>query len=173
MMNENPFPARPDHFVDPADAERADAERPRESRCRRRQYDLDRITFQYVQDYRAGRPANLRTYIQRYPEFARELRNFALYFHSIGDTLPEPDPVPVSELSEAARAALARIHAEAHTGEQSLRAEDAEQATSTWEAPRDGMRSTSAALHTTAPADDGADEAFRATPSQLDRPEEA
>lgn len=168
MMNENQFPARPDLFADPADAERQ-----RDRRCRRRQYDLDRITFQYVQDYRAGRPANLRTYVQRYPEFAQELRDFALYFHSLGDTLPEPDLVPVSELSEAARAALARIHAGAHTGEQSQRAEDAKQATSTWEAPQGGMRSISAALHTTAPADDGADEALRATPSQLDRPEEA
>lgn len=70
---------------------------------------LDHITAEYVEAYRAGRPPNLRTFIRRYPQFARELLDFVLYFHCVAADLPEPDRVPAAHLSPGAQAALARI----------------------------------------------------------------
>ena len=76
---------------------------------RQRQYEIDRITDEYVQAYRAGRSPEVADYTQRYPEYAREIRLFVVQFHLIGEHLPEPDPLPVAPLSSAALDFLARI----------------------------------------------------------------
>lgn len=76
---------------------------------RRRQYTLDRITAQYADEYHAGRGPRLEDYVRRYPEYADELADFVLYFHSVSLNLPEPDLTPAAALSPAAEAALARI----------------------------------------------------------------
>jgi hypothetical protein len=81
-----------------------------EARARRqRQYEIDRITARYEEDYRTGKSPRLEDYLQRYPDFARELKEFALYFHSIAVDLPEPDAIPAAELSPAAEHVLAQI----------------------------------------------------------------
>ncbi len=80
-----------------------------------RQYDIDRITAQYEEEYRAGNAPQLSEYLRQYPDMADELMEFAVYFHTIAAELPEPDedlPIP---LSPASNLALARIRAQPHT----------------------------------------------------------
>jgi len=86
-----------------------DHEQQERQRRRERQYAIDRITARYAAEYRAGQSPRLDEYLQRYPEFAAELIDFVLYFHSIAVDLPAPDAVPTVELSPAARAAQARL----------------------------------------------------------------
>jgi hypothetical protein len=81
---------------------------------RERQYQLDRITYHYVEEYRAGRTPSIEDYIQQYPEFAAELVEFALYFHTVGSSLPDADASPATELSRAAQRVLAHLR-EQHT----------------------------------------------------------
>lgn len=76
---------------------------------RQRQYEIDRITARYEEEYRAGNSPRLQDYLQRYPDFTRELKEFYLYFHSIAVDLPELDAVPDAELSSAGEQALAQI----------------------------------------------------------------
>jgi hypothetical protein len=78
---------------------------------RERQRELERIKARYQDEYYAGRSPRIEDYVRRYPRFARELREFAFYFHTIAADLPEPQPRP-AELSPAAQAALARIRQE-------------------------------------------------------------
>lgn len=75
-----------------------------------RQYQIDQITARYEDEYHAGKSPRIADYVQRYPQFARELTEFALFFHTIGADQPEPEPAPARQLSPAAQAALARIH---------------------------------------------------------------
>lgn len=79
---------------------------------RQRQYQIDRITAQYVEEHRAGLSPRVKDYTQRYPEYAREIRLFVADYLLTGERLPEPDPVPVASLSPAALAALAQIERE-------------------------------------------------------------
>lgn len=79
---------------------------------RQRQYEIDRITAEYVEERRAGRSPRVEDYARRYPEFAREIRLFVADYLLIGERLPEPDPVPTAPLSSAALAALAQIELE-------------------------------------------------------------
>jgi helix-turn-helix protein len=74
-----------------------------------RQYEIDRITAQYADDYRNGRAPRMEEYVQRYPHYARELLEFAVYFHTVGFDAAEPDEVPAADLSPAAQKALAQI----------------------------------------------------------------
>jgi hypothetical protein len=78
-------------------------------RQQERQYEIDRITAQYADDYRSGRAPRMEEYVQRYPQYTRELLEFAVYFHTVGFDAAEPDEVPTTELSPAAQRALARI----------------------------------------------------------------
>lgn len=89
------------------DQEHDDRERAR----RERQYQIDVITFRYAEEHRAGRAPRVEEYAARYPEYAAELTEFALYFHAIGGDLPAADAAPAAALSPAAAAALARIQA--------------------------------------------------------------
>jgi hypothetical protein len=79
---------------------------------RQRQYEVDRITAEYVEERRAGRSPRVEDYARRYPEFARDIRLFVADYLLIGERLPEPDPVPTAPLSSAALAALAQIELE-------------------------------------------------------------
>ncbi|HLJ82147.1 MAG TPA: hypothetical protein VKT52_11710 [Ktedonobacterales bacterium] len=79
---------------------------------RQRQYEIDRITAQYVEERRAGRSPRVEDYTQRHPEYAREIRLFVADYLLIGERLPEPDLVPTAPLSSAALAALAQIELE-------------------------------------------------------------
>jgi hypothetical protein len=77
-----------------------------------RQYELDHITAQYEDEYRAGKSPKIAEYIQRYPQFAAELMEFAFFFHTIGAEEVEPDPAPPPEFTAAEQKARARIRAE-------------------------------------------------------------
>ncbi len=71
---------------------------------------LERLTAQYTDEYRAGQSPRPDEYIKRFPQYARELAEFFLYFHTITVDLPDPDPFPTSSrLPPAAAAALARF----------------------------------------------------------------
>src|SRR5260370_29023646 len=74
-----------------------------------RQYEIDRITAQYADDYRNGRAPRMEEYVQRNPQYTRELLEFAVYFHTVGFDAAEPDEVPAAELSPVAQKALAQI----------------------------------------------------------------
>ena len=75
---------------------------------RERQYEIDRITAQYADAYRSGRAPRIEEYVQRYPEYTRELLEFAVYFHTVEFDAAEPDEVPAPKLSPAAQNALAQ-----------------------------------------------------------------
>ncbi|HEX9058314.1 MAG TPA: hypothetical protein VF818_12365 [Ktedonobacterales bacterium] len=76
---------------------------------REREYEIDRITAEYAEEWRAGRSPRVEDYIGRYPDYATEISEFAVYFHTIAFDLPEPDAVPAAQLSPAARNVLAQI----------------------------------------------------------------
>ena len=72
------------------------------------QYELDRITAQYADEYRAGRGPRIEEYVRRYPQYAQRLLEFAMYFHSIGvDAEPLEGP-PDAALSPAAQRVMSR-----------------------------------------------------------------
>lgn len=79
-------------------------------RQRERQYEIDRITAQYTDDYRSGHAPRIEDYVQRYPQYATELSEFAIYFHTIGFDAPELDASPAPTLSPAAQRAMSQIH---------------------------------------------------------------
>jgi hypothetical protein len=74
-----------------------------------RQYEIDRITAKYADDLRYGRAPRIEDYVQQYPEYARELLEFAMYYHTVGFDASEPEDVQAANLSPAAQQALARI----------------------------------------------------------------
>lgn len=76
---------------------------------RERDDALDRLTVRYADEYRAGRSPRPDEYIRQHPQYARELADFFVYFHTVAVDLPDPDPVPVAQLTPAALAAQARI----------------------------------------------------------------
>jgi hypothetical protein len=79
-------------------------------RERERQFEIDRITFEYASAFRSGRAPRIEDYVRRYPQFTGELLEFAIYFHTVAldsEPLEEPDELT---LSPAAEKALARIH---------------------------------------------------------------
>lgn len=86
-----------------------DEQRARTRRQRERQYEIDRITFQYAEEYRQGRRPRIEDYVQRYPRYTSELLEFAVYYHTLGfatESIEEPADLT---LSPAAEKALARI----------------------------------------------------------------
>ena len=86
-----------------------DEQRPRTHRQRERQYEINRITFQYAEEYRQGRRPRIEDYIQRYPQYASDLLEYAIYFHTIGFEVPPFEELAEVTLSPAAEKALARI----------------------------------------------------------------
>lgn len=74
-----------------------------------RQYEIDRITAQYADDYRSGRAPRMEEYLQRYPQYASELLEFAVYFHTVGFDVEALDAAPAPTLSAAAQRAILRI----------------------------------------------------------------
>jgi hypothetical protein len=86
-----------------------DEQRERKRRQRERQFEIERITFQYAEEYRQGQRPRIEDYVRRYPQYAGELLEFAVYFHTVGfeDELFE-EPAEL-KLSPAAEKALARI----------------------------------------------------------------
>lgn len=76
---------------------------------RARQYQLDRVTAEYVAAYRAGHAPKIEDYVRRHPEYTRELLAFAVDFHTVSFDLPDPDTTPATELSPAAQRAMAWI----------------------------------------------------------------
>ncbi|HEY7848651.1 MAG TPA: hypothetical protein VIC27_01240 [Ktedonobacterales bacterium] len=77
-------------------------------RQRERQYEIDRLTAQYADEYRAGRVPRIEDYVQRHPDFIAELLEFAVYFHTIGAETEAPGDA-ASQLSTAAQQALTQI----------------------------------------------------------------
>ena len=72
---------------------------------------LDQVTGQYQADQEAGKEPLVRDYIQRYPDLAKEIAEFALFYHTIGAHLPEPDFSQAPPLSAIAQQALERARA--------------------------------------------------------------
>ncbi len=88
-----------------------DEQRERLRRQRERQFEIDRMTFQYATEYRSGRAPHIEDYLRRYPQYASELLDYALYFHTIGfDSEPLEEPAELT-LSPAGEIAMARIRA--------------------------------------------------------------
>ncbi len=74
--------------------------------------EIARIRGEYADAYRAGLAPDPGEYVKRYPQFARELVDYFLYFHTIAVDLPTPDPVPAPQLNPAAQAAMETIRAQ-------------------------------------------------------------
>lgn len=74
-----------------------------------RQYEIDQLTSRYEEEYRAGKSPKIADYIQRHPEFAQELMEFALFFHTFEADDSEPPPTPAAAFSPAVQAARTRI----------------------------------------------------------------
>lgn len=83
---------------------RANARRQRE-----RQYEIDRLTAQYAEEYRAGRAPHVEEYVRQRPEFTTELLEFAVYFHTVGAETEAIGASAESDLSLAAQLALKQI----------------------------------------------------------------
>ncbi|HEY1389357.1 MAG TPA: hypothetical protein VGF38_12510 [Ktedonobacterales bacterium] len=80
-----------------------------DQRDRERQYEIDRITFQYATEFRSGRNPRIEEYVKRYPEYTGELLEYALYFHTIGfDSEPLEEPAELS-LSPAGEKVMAWV----------------------------------------------------------------
>ena len=85
-------------MADPQDEQRAGERRQIE-----RQYEIDVITAQYADEVRAGRAPRIEDYAQRFPQYAAELLDFAVYYHTIGihtealDGEPDAEPYSVTE----------------------------------------------------------------------------
>lgn len=86
---------------------------PPEEESYERQYKIDQITARYEDELRAGKSPKIADYIQRYPQYAQELAEFALFHHTVGLDQPEPG-APQPGPSAAAQAARARIHEQVH-----------------------------------------------------------
>jgi hypothetical protein len=96
-------------------SDQQDEQRATVQRQRQRQYEIDRITAQYVREFRTGLLPRIEEYVQQYPEYTRELLEFSVYFHTVGFDSPEPDAAPATDLSPAAGRALSQIR-ERHAG---------------------------------------------------------
>lgn len=84
-----------------------DDQREQMRRQRERQYEIDRITFQYATAFRSGRNPRIENYVRRYPQYTGELMEYALYFHTVGfdsEPLEEPEELKLSPAGEKAMA---------------------------------------------------------------------
>ena len=71
--------------------------------------ELLRITAEYTAAARAGRAPRISDYVRRYPQYARELVEYALAFSAVHADQPAPDVRPAATLSPAAQRALAFV----------------------------------------------------------------
>ena len=78
---------------------------------RQRQFELDMITERYVREFEAGRAPSIDDYLVRYPQFANELCDFAVYFHAIGREMLHTPEQPAAALSAITQKVLASIRA--------------------------------------------------------------
>lgn len=99
-------------MTDQTNWQRASTQRQRE-----RQYEIDRVTEQYADEYRRGRAPRMEEYLRRYPQYAQELLEFGVYFHSVELDIETLDGPPDSDLSPAAQKALARIRTQPAPGQ--------------------------------------------------------
>ncbi|MGE5335222.1 MAG: hypothetical protein ACM3N4_11020 [Nitrososphaerota archaeon] len=90
-------------------ADQQDEQRERIRRQRERQFEIDRITFEYAEEYRQGRHPRIEAYMQRYPQYAAELLEYAVYFHTTGFEMETFEQPAELTMSPAAEKALARI----------------------------------------------------------------
>lgn len=74
-----------------------------------RQYQIDRITAQYADEYRQGRRPHIEEYLQRYPQYASDLLDFAIYYHTIGFDTEAIEGPAAPTLSPAGESAMAAI----------------------------------------------------------------
>lgn len=86
-----------------------DEQRERIRRQRERQYEIHRITFEYATEHRNGRAPRIEDYVRRYPQYARELVEYALYHHTIGFDIEPLEESTEPTSSPAAEKALAWI----------------------------------------------------------------
>ena len=63
-----------------------------------RQYEIDQITERYEREYQAGKAPQIADYIQRYPEYTRELLEFAFSFHTFEADEPQFTFSPAPQL---------------------------------------------------------------------------
>ncbi|HEU5348253.1 MAG TPA: hypothetical protein VFU63_06540 [Ktedonobacterales bacterium] len=78
-------------------------------RQRQRQYEIDSIIAQYVDAYHSGQSPRIEDFVERYPQYASELLEFAVYYHTVGFATESLAGAPEPTLSPAAEKALARI----------------------------------------------------------------
>lgn len=90
-------------------ADNDETQRARRRDQREQQYEIDRITAQYVIEFRLDRSPHIEDYVRQYPQYTQELLEFAVYFHTVGLDAAEPDQIPAAELSPAAQKALTQI----------------------------------------------------------------
>ncbi len=90
-------------------ADNDETQRARRRDQREQQYEIDRITAQYVIEFRLDRSPHIEDYVRQYPQYTHELLEFAVYFHTVGLDAAEPDKVLAAELSPAAQKALTQI----------------------------------------------------------------
>lgn len=76
---------------------------------RRRQYEIDSIIAQYVDAFHAGQSPRIEDYVERYPQYAGELLEFAVYYHTVGFATESLEGPPDPALSPAAEKAMAQI----------------------------------------------------------------
>ncbi|HEV2235422.1 MAG TPA: hypothetical protein VGR57_02065 [Ktedonobacterales bacterium] len=91
-------------------AELRDEALERHLRARERQYELDAITMEYALAWDEGRSPRVDEFARRYPRFAREIAEFALYYATIGQNDGEVPPAE-PDLTPAAASALSQIAA--------------------------------------------------------------
>ncbi len=80
-----------------------------EQRAIQRQYEIDVLTAQYADEVRAGRKPRIEDYVRRYPQYAAELLDFAVYYHAIGSHTEALEGEADPALSPAAERAQALI----------------------------------------------------------------
>ncbi len=88
-------------------ADNDETQRARRRDQREQQYEIDRITAQYVIEFRLDRSPHIEDYVRQYPQYTQELLEFAVYFHTVGLDAAEPDQIPAAE--EARAIAVATI----------------------------------------------------------------
>jgi hypothetical protein len=89
-------------------AELRDEALERHLQARERQFELDAITLEYALACDEGQSPRVEDFARRYPRFAREIAEFALYYATIG---PDDDAPPEPVLAPAAAHALSQIAA--------------------------------------------------------------
>lgn len=78
-------------------------------RQRERQYEIDALIAQYVDAVHAGQSPRIEDLVERYPKYANELLEFAVYYHTVGFATESLEGAAEPALSPEGEMALARI----------------------------------------------------------------